>query len=779
MDFKKILEMVNDDEYKQAENELLGELKTDSMADKEIGYTYYLLGYFHTTWRNKDRNKASAKKYLLKSINSKEPDPRAYQLYADIEDDKNVALNYLKDGLAKFEKNPNILQGLLKHEHENEKVKTIDLIKNNDLTDYNLLIDVISYLVRNNQWDDIRAAVTQLKKGNDINEADDMFLALIDAYSYILSQKEVNAELALKLFEQVLVKDVDNNFRYSHYLGAIYAAILLNDFDTVNYYFDKLPVNNSISDLDSSPWHIIDLDFYIIYKQIFDAIISSFKNDAERKLKAKCLYSLYLYYPSELFEVTRYKKSDIANVDRYYRKYPSDNLGKTIFNMKCGLKMYFSAYETFFELLGRYIDTEKNDMDFSDVIYNSSPTEFQNIYNDLVNKIREKYDMDYKTFIHSVFDLLAPYLFKQNQYSKIASIANFLPMQYLKESKYKFETAYSLNEINQTGKAEYLYTVLIEEEPNNCSALNNLGVIFERKGDLIQAHKNYKLAVSQKPNEDLYYQNLNRVSGEIKKFEIAYENIRSESAWFIERVSLVYERANNEGILSCTYKERTNLLKVKPAKANELFDKFCKEGYLRKISDGSLIPSTYKVNPLVNDFILKNQERLNANKEYELITESLCIDTIEKYGYTQDLIKRLDSIKDENFKNIIKRDIKECVITLITKQYKASTILCGSIIEAILVNNLHSKGVLDYDIGIIVNQKSKTKKIKDMDLNELLEVAIAEKEIKPEEYHLSSYLRHYRNIIHPSCEIRKNYDINEDSAELMWKILLKLICELL
>lgn len=75
--------------------------------------------------------------------------------------------------------------------------------------------------------------------------------------------------------------------------------------------------------------------------------------------------------------------------------------------------------------------------------------------------------------------------------------------------------------------------------------------------------------------------------------------------------------------------------------------------------------------------------------------------------------------------------------------------------------------------------KAKTKPVKDMDLNELLELGKLEKIIAIEEYHLSNYVRAYRNIIHPSCEVRKSYNVDALTTKLMWNALLAIIREVL
>lgn len=130
-------------------------------------------------------------------------------------------------------------------------------------------------------------------------------------------------------------------------------------------------------------------------------------------------------------------------------------------------------------------------------------------------------------------------------------------------------------------------------------------------------------------------------------------------------------------------------------------------------------------------------------------------------------------------KGILIRDIHECAVSVIAQQYKSAIIICGSIIEAILVYVIEEKGIKKYDIGTLLRGNAKSKPVKEMDLNELLELGKQEKIIDIEEYHLSNYVRAYRNIIHPSCEVRKSYNVDDLTADLMWKSLLAIMREVL
>ncbi len=147
--------------------------------------------------------------------------------------------------------------------------------------------------------------------------------------------------------------------------------------------------------------------------------------------------------------------------------------------------------------------------------------------------------------------------------------------------------------------------------------------------------------------------------------------------------------------------------------------------------------------------------------------------------YTEDVIDLIAHIRDVSLREILQRDIQECAVSIVAEQHKSAIIICGSIIEAILVYIIGQRGYSKYDIGNLLKNKPQTKAVIEMDLNELLELCRQEKIINVEEYHLSNYVRAYRNIIHPACEVRKSYNVDALTANLMWNALLAIMREVL
>ena len=81
-------------------------------------------------------------------------------------------------------------------------------------------------------------------------------------------------------------------------------------------YFDRILVNNSIIDRDERPFPFrLAIDVSSEYKTI---LLSEFANDAERRQKARVRYALYLYHPSECFDIYRYQKNRCYSTNAFF-----------------------------------------------------------------------------------------------------------------------------------------------------------------------------------------------------------------------------------------------------------------------------------------------------------------------------------------------------------------------------------------------------------------------------------------------------------------------------
>lgn len=79
-----------------------------------------------------------------------------------------------------------------------------------------------------------------------------------------------------------------------------------------------------------------------------------------------------------------------------------------------------------------------------------------------------------------------------------------------------FDLAYGLDALEKVDEAEEVYRRLLIKQPKNASAVNNLGVIYSRKGKLDEAMACFTQAAELDPSTQLYTKNRDNISAKIK-----------------------------------------------------------------------------------------------------------------------------------------------------------------------------------------------------------------------------------------------------------------------
>lgn len=509
--FDPIIKCIKDEKYDEASSQIDTFIKNE---DEEISsYAYYLLGYINTCWNNHNKNKDKAHRYLLKNLNSNYPYHNAYVLYAHVEEDKNIIERYLKQGLNRYPNHPPILYELLTRTHEKEFV--ISQILTNDIADLSLLSKVIEILIRDGEWRQISHYIQKIRNNYNLDDCENNYLDLLDGYAAIFG--EINYKKACEILEKVALKDLDNTFGYAHYLGIIYIYVKSGENDKAIKYFDKLPVNNSIFDLYDGPWYFISVEFDKEYREIFRVLEKTLKNDDVRCTKARCLYSLYLYYPSEIYGTYRYDESIMKNLMEYSKIECNKYIEAALFNINCHFSNYREANIWFLKGIADGHDLENADAYYSIITENADAKTLQNIVCDIVDFINKSDCFDYDIFIDTVVNVLVEKLHHDNQYEDIVKIAEILSIDKILKSQSAFYFAYAYAEVNSPKGLE-IYRRILEEDSDNTAVLNNMGVIFEHNGDLDNALLYFIMAASIS-NKDLYIDNVMRIQNELKEKE--------------------------------------------------------------------------------------------------------------------------------------------------------------------------------------------------------------------------------------------------------------------
>ena len=526
MMFADIIKYVEEKEYQLAVDALTPLLKNED--EKIVAKAHHILGYINTRHDYTEKSDYQAKRHLRFNLNSNYPHPYGYVLYSQVEEDSNVALNYLEKGVARFPQDARILLEYFRLAPNKNAV--IQIVKERNVNDARLLSAVIDYLVSVNQWNDVCHFAVQLENGNNLCESEQNYLDLIKAYAGLFSDSPDYSE-AQRLLEKVIRTDTDNNLAYSHYLGIIYANLKLGRVLEATEFFDRIPVSNAVTDLDEWAQPLwISISFETLYPIIFKSILSTFAQDSSRKVKANVLYCLYLYSPSESYDIHRYKKSDAATLTRYLKTDFNKKIAVAVYRMRCHFKQFEDAYDILWEFLVRHQDPEESEIYFSETLENMSDDEVCRIARKTIEYL-ENDEWAPKQFVPSVFGTLVERLHDIKQYDLNRGLAEYLPLADILKSGHAFECAYAYAEKEQP-RATDIYEAIVKREPNNSSAINNLGVRYEHAGALYKALDCYERAVTLAPNEKIHQNNLTRIKN------LIYEKTEEEVCAISDAISV-------------------------------------------------------------------------------------------------------------------------------------------------------------------------------------------------------------------------------------------------
>jgi hypothetical protein len=195
-----------------------------------------------------------------------------------------------------------------------------------------------------------------------------------------------------------------------------------------------------------------------------------------------------------------------------------------------------------------------------------------------------------------------------------------------------------------------------------------------------------------------------------------------------------------------------------------------------KIRGNQLRPLLMEFDLLKKDF----PDIVPFDSEYDRLQDGAYYDYIAYRGYLSIVIGRLEAELDQpadipvtekrqfafvinsDLRAIIERDYDEIQRAFISNCWKSVIILCGGIIEAILTDLLLSNKT----IALTAKSAPKENDITRWDFSKLIEVSVELKLVSAGMQKLSHPLREYRNLVHPSNEIRNQLSFNAEEAKI-------------
>ncbi len=581
---------------------------------------------------------------------------------------------------------------------------------------------------------------------------------------------------AISIFKNLIDEDLNIDLEFIQYFCMVLTLLDQSRIKQALEIFHEI----EIRDYYGGPFSFC-LDFAFIdnaiYPYIENALKRIEKSSKDKSIKAKAK-TIRIVIADDFQSTINLSKKRILNDLKYAIKYlppnkapyfklidklieEDDRMGAHSYALKYLKSTYYSDIEDQIELLG-----------FS-YISDAPENEFKQIITDIKECINKGNCLDIRQFIHGPILHILLRLFKEKDYSEICELTDLLGNNIYNISERLFEIAYSYAELNNLEKATICYSKYLEKHPEAAAAHNNLGVIYEKKGEFSLAKELFEHAFSLDKTEPIYKRNLER----LRSYQQSGEAFFKESHECKSYILALWENKDFENLINKPKIILESIHSLAKPKAKKAIDYLVKEKYLidRDSTSQGQDRLLFRINPFISERISELQMQVEKNQEVLDISSAITLNSLRQIGYDDYLKSCLKKVNSQDLQFMLKRDLHESALAILTKSYKSALVMTGSMIEAILLDVIKTNGISSYKLS----QRKINKSVHRMQLNELLEVADSEKIISSQFYHLTHALRGFRNLIHPGLEQRKRaLKISEQNAKIAWDILRKLLIEL-
>jgi tetratricopeptide (TPR) repeat protein len=751
---------------------------------------HYYLGRIYANYAYRQRDANQARRHLHKSIEAERPPREAFLELAALEQPQR-AVYVLQNALKRFPQEFEFY----------ERLTALYLGSLNDTV--GALATVTSAAEKEVMTDQLRfsAAVAHIRLGEhaqarqflqDIetdNTEIDRFLRCMQTVTLI---EQSIYEAAEPLVRSVIVEDLTNRLGFAAHCLLICCLMRQSRNHEAERVLAEVPENQSLYPLLLTGYPLGDYDLDLYLMEDLDGLAAK-STDRIVIGKARGLRALYKYS-------SRNDQADSA-LTGLIRDDLSFALGVFPDNMIYHQHLGYVLEELgdWREAIRQYLAAQFNsDVDlginlhFLERVYQNKG-EFTQLLNEIDQIIDSTY-LGRERFIEYFLGQMVEFLYSKQEYKLVVRAAKQFSYQDFLDAGVLFELAYSYIETNDRKRGKICYETYLKNRGENSAVCNNLGLIYEKDGDYNEAARLFQKAIEIDKEDEIASRNLRRVQDVIQQIleqrraaEKAVDLYMQEPTNIKRALARLYEERSSDELILCRMSRLASLLNLPEGEASQHLESFIGKRYLERVAghvlqfDGEVLKaSTILIPHFERELAIANHDEFVGRLTLEISAENL----ERKYGYDQSLLNRLSVVTSPELIVFLRRDMREAVFSLATQSYKATLILCGSIVEAILLDRLQTRR--DSAIRSLENVFAKANKrmtaddkdIERWTLERLLDVAREENIISENLYHWGHGIRGFRNLVHPGVEQRKKIDVSRDGAEIAWQVVKHLLNEL-
>ena len=764
---KEILGLLDASKFEEAEERLKSLLRKtprDPVAN-------YYLGRLYGDYRNPGRSRDKSRKCFQICVAADPPLEWAFPRLARLETNARHALRILRKGAELFPDNPEILYSLLRAVPLEERAQVYEIMVEKDVTDDSSRILMARTYADLGRFGDALDLVRDLHP-----ESETSFLALeLVRASYMLELGKSGD--ALSKLHATIERDINHELEYAAHLISI-VAYLRNGSSALH---EALRVFSEIPDEFEfcPPFYPCEEAACFDYVRYLLEAVRLLLRCTRRKAiaaKARGIRALSIL-ASESFDL--HSRIKIRRDLEFAHSNTPGNVKYCLGLIKIESVdgNVFQVYRLSTDLLSSLFGDELREAAgeihwYLSLIGECSDSDFDRILRDLRNRLAEDRYRIAQGVAAGVLVPVIERLHKRKEYSSVVELVRLLGDYYLTNTDVLFEIAYALSNAGDRGAAAKYYELHLQKHGDTSPTLNNLALIREAAGELQEAENLLHKAKVIEPDDPLIKRNLKRIAS-LRKAAATFmrASLREKKAL----LALWDERDVDDRIV---FREADlhDTLGMSDEEASLLFEHLVSEKILIPIedADSTSVEERYEVNPEVRKSLPQFRDEVGQGTEALEIAADIGPRGFLRIGYDEELRRCLNKMGSAELQSMLDRDLREAAFGLLTRSYKSTMILCGSLIEAILLDRLSTAGVAKWKCS-----DGRMRRIEKLALSALLDAARHETLIDDELFYLAHALREFRNLIHPGVEHRRTaVAITERNARIAWDITRKLLDEI-
>lgn len=749
------------------------------------------IGKILSNLENKEGNAEEALKYYREAVTNENPPAEAFESLAYAEQSPR-AIYVLQHGISRHPDNLDLWFDLCNILYNSENyLKCIETIEEAETKEVEIedraWIKVYAYY-HLQRYEDALKTIRTIQKQDGRNKVFE------EAVEGLLNYLVGDYQEAERILARVIGEDVGNSLEYSGHIlltSVYFSSSKVKDGEKV---FEEIPAipdtyyRTSLRLADKRIWLSLRMNDY--YTKMLKQV-KSFATSRSTIIKAGYLYAVnnYSSYAQD------FSKDELRQIRDDLLAFVSEGdmipitANEHLYNVSADLCEWINAVDYYLEFI-RHDDRPRHIRE--DILEGIGRNRKQ--FEKLLALFDKHASYHNRKVLLKIIGQLIYFFFEKKKFMEVFEMTEKFTFDEIMETNSVFAVAYSCVKVEKYSQAKNFYKAILDRKGNSAEVANNLALLEEKDGNLIEAERLLRLAVEWNPALEAAKTNHGRVLDQIQKenekkraYQRAVDLYQQEQDVMRFFLARLYSTKTDDGLIFINEEKLKEFIAYDVKDEDIDIESFVRKKYLDEVSDEVIQfdGRLFRFNPALVPLLLSNLESAQEREIVsELAKEMLSKNLDLRYGYNSKLQDSLRTVVSSDLSEALQRDLHEIVIALVTKSYKSALILCGSVAEAILLDKLSLREELAIRaLERVLSRQGKPvlasdRQLSRWSLDRLLDVAFEDNVISKNLYHWGHGIRGFRNLVHPGLEQTGTIEISRENAEMAWNVVKRLISEM-